>query len=310
MDLLKMISTYSGKILQKRLNENGSKLKVDGVIGSKTKRALDKFMVDQRIEKGDFEEAFRALNLSHYLVLKNKLSKVKENPVTNANKKPSKAPQKIKRKNSILPKGIHMPKIVEVPGISFSKRVYRTAHKTFEGMVLHYTVSDRTAKSAKAVLNWLSKKGLMCMVMDGDGIIYIPKGFDIFRHYGAHAGSSGWDGDNGLNDEYAGMEVCCWGKGSKKGPFRTSKGEANIIAGTYQQYTAKQESEYTNFIMYCKFMNPNFDLNKNVGHDEARDYVGKRGHKQDPGASLSMTMPKYRKMLNRKWAKIVKENGL
>lgn len=194
-------------------------------------------------------------------------------------------------------KGIEEPEFVVVKGARFSSNQYQTPSKMFTGLVVHYTVSGRTAKNATGVVNYLESKGYGCMVMDEDGKIYIPEGFDVLRHWDDHAGVSKWGALSSLSKFFAGMEICCWGKDSKVGPFRESKGEANIVAGTYQQYSPAQEKALINFIMWARAKNPLFKLENVVGHDEVRAAAGKPGDKQDPGASLSMTMPELRKLL-------------
>lgn len=206
------------------------------------------------------------------------------------------------RPNNPMPegylKGIVEPEFIVVKGVRFKDRgAYKTSSGRFEGLVVHYTVSGRTASSARAVVSWLAQQGYGCMVMDEDGKIYIPEGFDVFRSWGYHAGVSKWKGRSSVSDAYAGMEICCWGKGSKVGPFRETKGESNMIAGKYQTYTEAQEKALTNFILWARSKNPEFDLQKVAGHDELRAEAGKKGDKQDPGASLSMTMPAYRAFL-------------
>lgn len=190
------------------------------------------------------------------------------------------------------------PEFVVVRGVRFKERgFYKTPSGNFEGLVPHYTVSGRSAKSARAVVEWLAKKGYGCMVMDEDGKIYIPEGFDIFKDWNHHAGVSKWGNRTSVSQYFAGMEICCWGKDSKEGPFRESKGEANIIPGKYQAYTEAQEKSLVNFILWAKSKNPEFKIENVVGHDELRTAAGKHGDKQDPGASLSMTMPEFRRML-------------
>lgn len=195
-------------------------------------------------------------------------------------------------------KGIWEPKFVVVKGTKFVDRgAYKTAGGRFEGLVVHYTVSGRTAQTAKNVLSWLAGKTWGCMVMDEDGIIYIPEGFDIFRDWNHHAGVSKWGSKTSVSNVFAGMEICCWGKNSKVGPFRETKANANMIAGKYQTFTEAQERELTNFILWARTKNPEFKLENVVGHDELRTAAGKHGDKQDPGASLSVTMPAYRAQL-------------
>lgn len=195
-------------------------------------------------------------------------------------------------------KGIREPKFVTVKGVRYADRgAYATPSGMFEGLVVHYTVSGRTAQSARNVVSYLASKGLGCMVMDEDGVIYIPEGFDVLRDWGQHAGVSRWGSRSSVSNRFAGMEICCWGKGSKVGPFRSTKGEANMIAGTYQTFTKAQEEELENFILWARTKNKEFKLENVAGHDELREQAGKKGDKQDPGASLSVTMPAFRKHL-------------
>lgn len=216
--------------------------------------------------------------------------------------KPEPAEEK-DRPNDPMPEdfesGFTEPVFRVVKGVRFKTTSYRTASGRFEGLVVHYTVSGRKEKNARGVVSYLASKGYGCMVMDEDGVIYIPEGFDVFRSAAAHAGDSAWNGRRGLNYYYAGMEICCWGKDSKEGPFRESKGEANIISGRYQAYTEAQEKALSNFILWARARNPEFKLENVCGHDEARAAIGKRGDKADPGASLSMTMPAYREHLKK-----------
>lgn len=194
------------------------------------------------------------------------------------------------------------PKFVAVKGVKYKEWAYKTPSKTFEGLVVHYTVSGSSAASAVSILKYLAKSGLGCMVMDEDGVIYHPESFDVLKDAAAHAGLSKWNGRSGLNSYYAGMEICNWGKlDSKSRPkargVRSSKGEANIIKGDYEPYTAKQEAALINFCKWAKINNPAFKFENVVGHDECRAKAGKPGGKSDPGASLSMTMPQLRALL-------------
>lgn len=188
------------------------------------------------------------------------------------------------------------PQFKVVRGVKYVDRgQYRTPSGMFKGLVVHYTVSGRSPKAAQNVVRYLAGERLGCLVMDENGVIYHPENFDPLRSWGYHAGKSGWFGaQGGLSDEFCGMEICCWGKDSKVGPFRTSQAKDNIIPGTYQAFTEAQEVSLINFIRWAKAVNPEFSIENVVGHDEAREYVGLRGQKQDPGASLSMTMPEFR----------------
>jgi len=186
-----------------------------------------------------------------------------------------------------------IPAIVRVPGVKFATHgSYRTDSGRAKGLIVHYTVSGRTARSAKGVLNYLARKGLGCMVMDEDGIIYIPENFNLERDVAWHAGKSEWRGVTGLSRYAMGMEICCWGKDSKVGPFRDSTGEKNIKKGKYQAYTSAQELSLKNFCKWQLAVNPAFDVDWVAGHDEVAP-----NRKQDPGASLSMPMDEFRASL-------------
>jgi N-acetylmuramoyl-L-alanine amidase len=194
-----------------------------------------------------------------------------------------------------------IPEIVTVPGVRFKERgPYKTKTGQAMGLVVHYTVSGRTKNSAKAVLNSLAKRNLGCMVMDEDGVIYVPEKFDLKNDVAYHAGTSSWKGKSGISFYCMGMEICCWGKLDKTTKkyvdardIRTSKGEDNIKSGEYQKYvTPAQEEALLNFILWQLDTNPEFKIEWVVGHDEVAP-----SRKSDPGASLSKSMPKYREML-------------
>lgn len=190
------------------------------------------------------------------------------------------------------------PKFVRVSGIKTPpKGKYSTKSGMFAGLVVHYTESGRTKQAAINVLKWLvnHKDKYCCMVMDEDGFIYIPEDYDVLRSRGTHAGKSSWNGYHGLNAYFNGMEICGWGLGYKGADARSVlTQDGYIIAGRYQAFTKAQEDELSNFILWAKYVNPEFSLDNICGHDEARVAVGMRGDKQDPGGALSMSMPAYR----------------
>lgn len=190
------------------------------------------------------------------------------------------------------------PKLIVVKGVRYPfGGDYKTPTGMAEGLVVHYTVSGRTARHAENVVRYLASKSLGAPVMDENGIIYVPENFDVIRHWAPHAGVSKWGERSGLSQYYAGLEICSWGRGSKDGPLRTSEGVANIIAGSYQAFTDAQEKALFDFCLWMMAVNPSFKLENVVGHDEIRAAAGKPGDKQDPGASLSVTMPELRAAL-------------
>lgn len=178
-----------------------------------------------------------------------------------------------------------MPNIVRVPGVKYKiVGKYKTKTKQAKGLGVHYTVSGRTAQAAKNVVAYMAKKGLGCMVMDENGIIYVPENFNIQTDVAYHAGKSSWKGLSGMSYYLMGMEICCWGKGSKVGPLRNK----------FQAYTPKQEAALVNFIKWQLDVNPEFSIDFVAGHHEISP-----GRKSDPGDSLSMTMPKFRELLKK-----------
>ena len=198
------------------------------------------------------------------------------------------------------------PTFVILEQVEFANRGnYATSSGKFKGLTVHSTISGRTAKNAKSIVAYLKSKGYGCMVMDEDGIIYIPKNFNVFKNWGYHSGISKWNGIKNVSDQFAGMEICCWGKDSEAGPFRTVKSsEGYIVSGKYQQYTEAQEKSLINFILWAKSKNKEFDLDFVAGHDELRKEAGKLGDKQDPGGSLSMSMPAFRALIKSKAAEL------
>lgn len=194
--------------------------------------------------------------------------------------------------------GYVIPKIVTVKGVRYNTHGnYRTQTGNAKGLVVHYTVSGRKVSNARGVVSYLKSQGYGCMVMDEKGIIYVPEGFDLQKDVAWHAGTSSWKGVSGISRYCMGMEICNWGKLDSKtkpraGTTRTSGAMANIKAGEYEAYTPEQEESLINFIRWQLDTNPEFDLDWVVGHDEV---CVPKGRKSDPGGSLSMTMPEFRK---------------
>lgn len=191
-----------------------------------------------------------------------------------------------------------MPEIVKVKGVKFKTHGrFRTRTGKAKGVLVHYTVSGRSANSAIGVLKYLASRGLGCPVMDEDGIIYVPENFDLLTDVAWHAGKSSWKGHSGMSQYLIGMEICCWGRltpESKKRvtKLRRSPGRHNIAAGEYEPYTEAQEKALIGFILWLSKASPDFDLDFVCGHDEVSP-----GRKTDPGASLSKSMPELREYI-------------
>lgn len=259
------------KKLQTELNEKGEKLKVDGVFGPKTAAALEKYNLDIELIGNDMTPP----------------------------------------KDIVTPEKITKPTIVVVKGVRFKDRgKYRTRSGMFKGMTLHYAVCSRSQKGALGTLSYLAQQGFGCMTMDDQGVIYIPEGFDVFKSWGYHSGVSKWKEFTSVSDYFAGMEVACWGRNppssvpdSEIRNVTTKQGY--VVAGKYQMFTKEQEESFINFCLWAKQNNPEFDFDYIAGHDELRREAGKLGDKQDPGGSLSMTMPQLRDILKKKYKELV-----
>ncbi len=202
-----------------------------------------------------------------------------------------------------------IPEIVEVPVYVKTRGNYRTPSGRAKGCVVHYTAGRSLdgRKNAINTLTYLASKGLGCLVMDNQGVIYRAKNHDL-QLVGYHAGKSSWMGHSSISYHCMGMEICCAGKVDKFGMSwfgeMYSKKDLRVIPwftgnqspGTYHRYTTtKQEESLKNFLLWQLDVNPEFDTDWIVGHDEIAPE-----RKSDPGGSLSMTMPELRTFLNNK----------
>lgn len=176
---------------------------------------------------------------------------------------------------------------------------YLTPTGKASGLVVHYTVSGRSARSALGVGRYMASKGLGCLIMDEDGIIYYPRNWSRNRwlkRRDDHAGKSSWGGKSSVSRYFMGMEICSWGAaGQQKGADdirRIAEQHDNQAPGLYQKFTARQEQALINFCLWQLDTNPEFRIENIVGHDEVSP-----GRKIDPGGSLSMSMPEFRQYL-------------
>jgi len=69
------------------------------------------------------------------------------------------------------------------------------------------------------------------------------------------------------------------------------------VKGWYWPYTDEQEKALVGLIQYVKDRSPKFKIENVFGHDEACYEAGYPGAKNDPGGSLSMSMPAFREYL-------------
>ena len=181
-----------------------------------------------------------------------------------------------------------------------------------EGLMVHYAVSGRTW--GDGAIRYGRDQGYVFLSVTGDGKTYQGHHID---EWGYHAGTSKWKDWYSCSERVVGVEVNCWGKltkrgdsyysGSRKIPsdqVRWFGGNDLQIPGYYQIFTKEQEKALIDICMWLKARNPDvFDFDNVCGHDEVRTLAGKRGDKQDPGGSLSMSMPDFREKLKAEWAK-------
>lgn len=258
-----------------------------------------------------------------YILINNaELEEIRSAPVT----KPvvvetPKAPEPVKIPTGHENHKYEEPKILMVDVAISAHGSFKTKSGKPLGMVHHYTAGHLSPdhRQVTGMLQSLGKRGLGCMGMDEQGVIYVPKSLG-FTKIGYHAGSSKWLGKTSLNQYLLGMEVCnpgkvyahkgeffaYWDVDSKRIPrsnakpldpdrvreWKTSPGEQH--KGFYFAFTDAQEKALINFDLWQKKTNPEFSFDWCVGHDE----ISQSG-KTDPGACLSMPMADFRELLKR-----------
>jgi hypothetical protein len=152
-----------------------------------------------------------------------------------------------------------VPTIVDVDVQVPVRGKYKTANKKALGCVVHYTAGryEGGKPTAISTLRYLASKGLGCLILDQDGVIYKAKnqGWDDYAY---HAGTSSWLGKSGISQYCMGMEIMNAGlletKRNQDGDYVSWFGQAiapplvresvkkeNIRPGAYHKFTLKQE---------------------------------------------------------------------
>ena len=189
-----------------------------------------------------------------------------------------------------------------------------------QGAIVHFTAGGPDGlNTAKGGI----RNGFCFFVIAPDGTVY--QNFDLNR-WGYHAGKSSHQKlGNSVSRFLVGIEVCNAGRlrqvdastfrpwfndplhyqqahepipAGVPNPARDFKADAvrfvekrhNRESGWYHKYTAAQEQALTTLLLWLQKNAPGiFKLEYVLGHDEVSP-----GRKNDPGGSLSMTMPEYR----------------
>lgn len=200
-----------------------------------------------------------------------------------------------------------MPTIVEVDAPIQVHGNYLTKSGMPRGLVVHFTAGRSLKGKQDAVNTMLSMagRGLGCLVMDKEGIIYKAKA-QGWNQVAYHAGTSSWRGRSAISLQCMGMEICCGGGLDKEGKawFGEKYPQENVrtiletkenhLRGFYHKFTDAQEKSLVNFILWQVDTNPEFDISWVMGHDECAVPAGR---KPDPGGSLSLTMPELRNLI-------------
>lgn len=190
-----------------------------------------------------------------------------------------------------------VPVFVTVKGVQYKEHgSYKTKSGKALGMVLHYTVSGRTRQSAINVVHSLASRGLGAVVMDEDGICYIPENYDPIRDIVYHAGVSSWKGKTSISTYNIGLEVCGWGTDAVARGVKDIRDYKDIgegaASGKYQKFTDAQEKAIIIFAKWILKNSPDADVDWFVLHSEIAP-----SRKDDAGGSFSMSMKQFRQLL-------------
>lgn len=235
--------------------------------------------------------------VANYLATETALAKVQREIREAQLIEPERIAERVKSREYDVPEIIELDIEVDTHG------EYLTDSGRAKGLVVHFT-AGRFANGRQDAVNTLTdlaKRGYGCLVMDINGQIYKAQSIDDIAW---HAGKSAYLGYEGMSRYLMGMEICCGGKLEDDGKTwygllidsdeqrAIAKQNKNQKHGLYHKFTVAQEKSLVNFVRWQFDINPEFSLDFVIGHDECAP-----DRKNDPGGSLSMTMPDFRAMI-------------
>jgi N-acetyl-anhydromuramyl-L-alanine amidase AmpD len=202
-----------------------------------------------------------------------------------------------------------MPGKIEAKIVESKVRHTTQGQMELEGLVVHYTAGQQSTDPSGAInmANDPEHPPYAYWVLASDGTIY--KTHELNR-WGYHCATK-------HHRTHLGIEIMCPGKltrfenkfypwfnldrtGNPKGPawpedqIRQFLGNRLQTPGYYAKYTEAQERALIGLVQYLKDNCPEFKLANVVGHDEILP-----DWKDDPGGSLSMSMPDFRGYLKK-----------
>jgi hypothetical protein len=181
------------------------------------------------------------------------------------------------------------------------------------GAIVHWTSGWSRDGDRGTTANKFAENSIRAGAKDGYAFFTISEKGQVFQalpldKWGYHAGESHYPGlGSGVSSKLVGIEVCCAGSVKPKGEkfvswfgaefspkeVREASKNANIQKGFYHKYSEAQEKALKELLQWLYKNNPTvFKFDFVLGHDEVAPQ-----RKSDPGGSLSMTMPEFRKSL-------------
>lgn len=202
------------------------------------------------------------------------------------------------------------PNAIFIPGIPKLYTVGKYKNNFPEGAIIHYTSGWQKQTGEEAIRYALAEK-FCYFFIDQNGVVF--QQFDL-SNWGFHAGQSVCPvtGTKGVSTKFVGIEVACAGKlekgktwfGQQVKPEQIRKAGNNFpqgIRGEYQMFTVSQEKSLMELCVWLCLNGAKKELF--FGHYEVTS------RKEDPGASLSLTMPGFRTQLAKELEKCISSSS-